>query len=100
MPLKSGAGLKFVETIIETKPTIGACKKLLEDPVINTHIAAWLLIKLYRKYKDWELSLRAFNIGETELDKFLDGKRKTLPFETKNYVTQLMAIQKYIEGLE
>ena len=98
MPLRSGDGLKLVETVVETRPTIEACKKLLMEPVINAKIASWLLIKLYRKYKDWELSLQAFNIGEPQLDKYLSGKRKKLPFETENYFSQILAIQKYIEG--
>ena len=98
VPLRSGSGLKFVETIVETKPTIEACKKLAKDIEISTNIAAWLLIKLYRKYGDWELSIKAYNVGEPRLDNYLKGVGKPLPFQTENYFSQLLAIQKYMEG--
>jgi len=95
-PLSYSGKLKFTETIIETKPTIESCKWLAQDPDINMEVAFWLMRRLYNKYKDWSLALQAYNIGEPALDKHLRGERD-LPFETRNYFFQLMAIQRYME---
>jgi hypothetical protein len=99
IPMRTGNGIKLVETIIETKPTIEACKKLAHDTDINATVAAWLLNRLYQKYNDWTLTLQAYNAGEGRIDNYLKGKGKPLTFETLNYETQISAIQKYIEGI-
>lgn len=100
MPLKTISGIKIVNTIIETKPTIEACRELAKDIEINTKIASWLLKRLYQKYNDWHLALMAYNSGDVRVDNYLKGKGPPLKFETENYFQQLMAIQKYIEGIE
>lgn len=99
IPMRTGAGLKFAETIIETKPTISACKELLKDVGINIAVASWLLLRLFHRYDDWSLSLMAYNAGPGRIDNWIKGKGKPLTFETLNYYSQLLAIQKYIEGI-
>jgi len=90
---------KMVKMSVTTKPTMSAAKKLGVDPKISTLVAGWLLIKSYQKYKDWRLTMMSYNAGEPRVDRYIKGKGKPLTFETANYYNQLMAIQKYIEGL-
>lgn len=99
-PMRTEAGIKFVETIIITKPTIKACKELAKNTEINTMVSIWLLKELYDRYGDWKLVLMAYNSGQPRIDKYLKGEGDPLTFETLNYFTQLMAIQKYIEGIQ
>lgn len=89
--------LKFTETITETKPTLESCEWLAKDPKINARVSAWLLNKLYDKYKDWELVLQSYNAGEGRIDRYLDGDKKPLAFQTLNYFNQILAIQRYME---
>lgn len=100
IPMRTGSGLVLVETIIETKPTIEACRELAKDIEISTTVASWLLLRLHQKYNDWELALMAYNAGGPRIDRYLKKEGPPLAFETENYFQQLMAIQKYIEGIQ
>lgn len=67
-----------------TKSTIAACKYLK---------------RLYGRYKDWDLTLAAYNYGEGRLDRALKREKtrnfwnlKTIPKETRDYVPKFLAL--------
>lgn len=47
------------------------------------------LKRLYKRFGSWSDALAAYNWGEGNLQKWLDG-RGTMPQETKNYVSEIM----------
>lgn len=83
------------QTIIITKPTIARAKKIGRGPKKSTEIACKMLSHLYSKYgKDsHETVVRAYNAGETRIDKALKGIGKPLKDETINYYHQLLSLQ-------
>lgn len=52
--------------------------------------AAKYLVDLKKQFGTWERALAAYNWGSGNLQKFLDGKLKTMPAETVNYVSKIM----------
>jgi hypothetical protein len=84
------------------KPTKEKAISKGEDPEINTEIACKMLKHLYEKYgkNNEETIVRAYNAGETRIDKALNGLGKPLKDETLNYYKQLMALQQLINGYE
>lgn len=67
-----------------TKSTVAACKYLK---------------RLYRRYKDWDLVLAAYNYGEGRLDRAMKREKtrifwdlKTIPKETRDYVPKFLAL--------
>ncbi len=87
--------------IIITMPTMARAKKKGRDPEFNTEIACKLLSDLYSKYgKDQhETVARAYNAGETRIDKALKGIGKPLKDETLNYYNQLLALQMLLDDI-
>lgn len=61
-----------------------------QDTLDQINEAAHLLANLYRHYQDWGLAIAAYNDGQGDIDKYLAGKH-TLPPQTVNYITQVMA---------
>ena len=81
------------------KPKILYAIKIGSDPEKNTEIACKMLKHLYEKYgKDNKTVVRAYNAGETRIDKARKGIGKPLKDETLNYYPQLMALQKIMNG--
>ncbi|NJB38138.1 lytic transglycosylase domain-containing protein [Croceivirga sp. JEA036] len=74
---------------------------LFYDPIASTDAACRYLLYLYKKFKDWELVLTAYNYGEGRLLKLIKktGKKtfwqlqEFLPKETKTYVPSFLAVQ-------
>lgn len=52
--------------------------------------AAGEMKRLFQVYGDWGLALAAYNDGEGNVNKFLNGTR-LLPQQTKDYFTQILA---------
>ena len=69
------------------------------NPVESTKAACLLLNKLYRKYKDWELALMAYNAGRSRINNYLSGIGPPLKPQTINYYPQLRALQKIIDDI-
>ena len=67
-------------------------------PEENIRCGVYYLSLLYKKYNDWTLALAAYNAGEGNVDKWLEGEPFEIEFpETKLYVKKLEVIQeKYI----
>jgi soluble lytic murein transglycosylase-like protein len=53
--------------------------------------AAEYLIQLYDRFGDWAKSLAAYNFGPGNEEKYLAHTIQTLPTETLNYVTEILA---------
>ncbi len=72
-----------------------------KKPEINTDIACRMLSHLYSKYgkNNHETVVRAYNAGETRIDKALKGLGKPLTDETLNYYNQLMALQILLDDI-
>jgi membrane-bound lytic murein transglycosylase D len=78
------------------------------DPERNAEAAAKYLKYLYPRFKDWRLTLAAYNAGEGRLQKLLkqykvstfDGVAPHLPAETQMYVPKLEAVLLEREGVE
>lgn len=76
---------------------------LFFDPIASTDAACRYLRDLYKKFKDWELALAAYNCGPGRVSKIMKKTgRKTfwsirshLPKETQNYVPSFLAV-KYV----
>ncbi len=71
------------------------------DPVLSTKAAASLLKNLYDDLGNWYLAIAAYNCGEFSVDwaiRRADGSRdfwkikRFLPWETRNYVPQYIAV--------
>ena len=71
------------------------------DPVLSTEAAARLLKNLYDNLGNWYLAIAAYNCGEITVDWAIhrsDGSRdfwkikRYLPWETKNYVPEYIAV--------
>lgn len=52
--------------------------------------AADLLASLYRRFRDWQTAVAAYNDGGGNIDKVLKGE-KVMPLETRNYVAEVFA---------
>ena len=63
------------------------------DPVKDISTAAVYLASLYRRFKDWQLALAAYDWGPGDLSKWQksQGTFATLPKETRDYVTEIIA---------
>jgi len=72
------------------------------DPEVNVEIACKILRHLYDKYghDQHETVTRAYNAGETRINKALKVIGKPLKDETLNYFFQLMALQILIDGYD
>jgi Transglycosylase SLT domain len=71
----------------KTGAAFGATPEQLRDPAISEMVARRFLAQLVRKYHgDTDKILSAYNMGETQFDRVLAGKR-SLPLETQKYVT-------------
>ena len=77
------------------------------DPEPNARVAAALLGRLHEKFKDWRLTLAAYNAGEGTVQNLLKKHRATtydeiapyLPAETQMYVPKVEATLKKREGI-
>ncbi len=61
------------------------------DPFASIAYAGRYLARLYRKFGNWEHALQAYNWGEGNLAKYLAGTITSLPLETRNYSSQILA---------
>jgi soluble lytic murein transglycosylase-like protein len=61
------------------------------DPFASIRYAANYLKTLYRQFGTWELALQAYNWGQGNLNKYLKGQINTMPTETANYSSQILA---------
>lgn len=52
--------------------------------------AADLLAALYKRFRDWQTAVAAYNDGGGNIDKVLKGER-LMPVETRNYVAEVFA---------
>jgi membrane-bound lytic murein transglycosylase D len=77
------------------------------DPKLNADAAARYLRYLYRKFKNWDLCLAAYNCGEGRVQRLID-RHKTrsfdrlsphLPAETQMYVPRFEAVLIKREGI-
>ncbi|MCW3478955.1 transglycosylase SLT domain-containing protein [Neisseriaceae bacterium JH1-16] len=87
---KSGAGatgmFQFMPiTISDMKQRFGLKNFNANDPAQATDGAMRYLAYLYKRFKDWKTAVWAYNLGEGTVDKYLKGKIKTLPEETRQY---------------
>jgi membrane-bound lytic murein transglycosylase D len=77
------------------------------DPEPSARVAATLLGRLHDKFKDWRLTLAAYNAGEGTVQNLLKKHRATtydeiapyLPAETQMYVPKVEATLKKREGI-
>jgi len=77
------------------------------DPVPSARVAASLLARLHEKFKDWRLTLAAYNAGEGTVQNLLKKHKATtydeiapyLPAETQMYVPKVEATLKKREGV-
>ena len=75
-----------------------------QDFVLSTQAAAQYLKDLYDVFKDWRLSMAAYNCGESRVGHAIKSyksknfwylvENKALPPETRNYVPKVMAMKK------
>ncbi len=76
------------------------------DPASNARASARYLYKLHGQFKDWPLTLAAYNVGEgrvrTLMTKYkaksFDGIAPHLPAETQMYVPKVSAVIQRREG--
>lgn len=61
------------------------------DPGDAIDYAGKKLAGLFRMFGTWELALQAYNWGEGNLKKYLNGEISSLPAETANYSRQILA---------
>ena len=77
------------------------------DPEPSARVAATLLNRLHEKFKDWRLTLAAYNAGEGTVQNLLKKHKATtydeiapyLPAETQMYVPKVEATLKRREGI-
>ena len=69
------------------------------NPIESTKAACKLMSDLHKKYKDWKLTLMAYNAGSGRIDRYLAKKGPPLTFETLNYHPQIIALQKIIDDI-
>jgi len=77
------------------------------DPEPSARVAATLLARLHEKFKDWRLTLAAYNAGEGTVQNLLKKHRANtydeiapyLPAETQMYVPKVEATLKKREGI-
>lgn len=83
------------------KPKRSHAIKQGKDPETSTKVAVKILKHLYEKYgrDNHETVVRAYNAGETRIDKALKGLGKPLSDETLNYYNQLMALQILLDDM-
>lgn len=82
----SSAGAQGIMQIIPRwHPTVNPL-----NPSEAIYYAASYLRNLHNRFGSWSEALAAYNWGPTNLQKYLDGAKSTLPTETKNYVNQIM----------
>ena len=83
------------------KPKLSYAIKQGKKAEISTDIACRMLSHLYSKYgkNSHETVVRAYNAGETRIDKALKGLGKPLTDETLNYYNQLMALQILLDDI-
>ncbi len=76
--------------------------KLGKNAETSTKVACKILKYLYEKYgKDnHETVVRAYNAGETRIDRARKGLGKPLKDETLNYFSQLMSLQQIMDGAD
>jgi soluble lytic murein transglycosylase-like protein/Kef-type K+ transport system membrane component KefB len=78
-------------------------------PEHSTRAAARYLRDLYRQFGDWKLALAAYNWGEGNIQRVIDGRgirdfdelarRGLLPLETRNYVPAVLAVWAQLNGI-
>lgn len=52
--------------------------------------AAKYLADMYRRFGSWPMALAAYNWGPTNVRKFEAGEKKSMPTETRNYISTIM----------
>lgn len=62
------------------------------DKEQNIAIGTAYLNDMYKKYKNMTHALMAYNWGPGNVDKYLSGKIKTIPEETRNYIKKILNI--------
>ena len=66
----------------------------LLDPELNVRYGSWYLRHLLDKYGDERLALAAYNAGQTNVDRWVDEGRATIPFaETRHYVDRVAELK-------
>lgn len=60
------------------------------DAFASIDYAGRFLVSLFKKFKSWELALKAYNWGAGNVSAWLAGK-KSEPLETANYSRQILA---------
>jgi soluble lytic murein transglycosylase-like protein len=61
------------------------------DPAAAINYAGRYLRQLYNQFGTWELALDAYNWGPGNLSGYLAGNGSTMPAETANYSSQILA---------
>ena len=59
------------------------------DPIKSIEYAAQFIRRLYNKFGTWPKALAAYNWGEGNLQKWINGE-KEMPTETKNYINDIL----------
>jgi hypothetical protein len=83
-----------------TKPTRAKAIEIGYDLEKNIEISCKILRYLYDKYgkNQHETVLRAYNAGETRIDRAMKGLGSPLKPQTLNYYFQLLALKNILEG--
>lgn len=61
-----------------------------QSPEADIDTAGNLLSSLYNTFQDWQVAVAAYNDGQGNIQAYLNGT-KTLPAETQNYVSAVIA---------
>lgn len=65
------------------------------NPEFSTELACWILDGLWKKYRNWQHVIYAYNAGSKVVDDWIAGKRK-LPEQTVNFYQQFLALYEIV----
>ena len=69
--------------------------KIWANPEFSTELGCWILGGLWKKYKNWEHVIYAYNAGGKVVDSWLAGERE-LPSQSVNFYQQYLALNEIV----